>query len=236
MEQDAVPADGTQADCLRAQFHRHERKAGRVHPHAVKGQFPGHDLRGNGGENLELVHERHPEFFQPFQAYIGIRNVREYLVIGTVHRFQRRTAYLRRPQFPGNGLQHQAVALHGRHAQFGGLQPIRNVIQRVAVAIDGGTAHFRCLQTVRDEFQCFAPVAGRGKTKFRRFHRFGNELDVESRFLDGETADLRRFPILGQRLEKVLTPRVLVHPRIEIGYIYSLLLCHGFQYLWKAPG
>ena len=44
------------------------------------------------------------------------------------------------------------------------------------------------------------------------------------------------FPILGQRLEKVLTPRVLVHPRIEIGYIYSLLLCHGFQYLWKAPG
>ena len=109
MEQDAVPTDGTQADCLRAQFHRHERKAGRVHPHAVKGQFPGHDLRGNGGENLELVHERHPEFFQPFQAYIGIRNVREYLVIGTVHRFQRRTAYLRRPQFPGNGLQHQAV-------------------------------------------------------------------------------------------------------------------------------
>ena len=106
MEQDAVPADGTQADCLRAQFHRHERKAGRVHPHAVKGQFPGHDLRGNGGENLELVHERRPEFFQPFQAYIGIRNVREYLVIGTVHRFQRRTAYLRRPQFPGNGLQH----------------------------------------------------------------------------------------------------------------------------------
>ena len=34
--QDAGPADGTQADCLRAQFHRHERKAGRVHPHAVK--------------------------------------------------------------------------------------------------------------------------------------------------------------------------------------------------------
>ena len=236
MEQDAVPADGTQADCLGTQFHRHERKAGRVHPHAVKGQFPGHDLRGNGGENLELVHERHPEFFQPFQAYIGIRNVREYLVIGTVHRFQRRTAYLRRPQFPGDGLQHQTVALHGRHAQFGGLQPLRNVIQRVAVAIDGGTAHFRCLQTVRDEFQCFAPVAGRGKTKFRRFHRFGNELDVESRFLDGETADFRRFPILGQRLEKVLAPRVLVHPRIEIGYIYSLLLCHGFQYLWKAPG
>ena len=31
-------------------------------------------------------------------------------------------------------------------------------------------------------------------------------------------------PSLGQRLEKVLTPRVLVHPRIEIGYIYSCLL------------
>ena len=71
MEQDAVPADGTQADCLRAQFHRHERKAGRVHPHAVKGQFPGHDLRGNGGEISNLSTNDIPNFFSPSRHISG---------------------------------------------------------------------------------------------------------------------------------------------------------------------
>ena len=235
MEQDTVPAHGTQADRLRAQLFRYERQAGGVHPHAVQGQLLGHDLGVEGGEDLEVSRGRQPELLQPLQAYIGVRDMPQQLVVVALHGLQRRAAYLRRPQFPGNGLQRQAVAPHGRQAQPGRLQPLGNVVQRIAVALDGRTAHLRGFQILGNEFQRFAPVAGGGRTQLRRFHRFGHELDVKSRFLDGKTADLRRLTLLGQRLEKVLTPRVLVHSRVEVGYIFSLLFCHGFPYYGKRP-
>lgn len=71
MEQDAVPTDGTQADCLRAQFHRHERKAGRVHPHAVKGQLPVMTSGAMEAKISNLSTNDIPNFFSPSRHISG---------------------------------------------------------------------------------------------------------------------------------------------------------------------